>query len=81
MIYTGQPHLYSTPQLVSISLVISDRPESTAFINGQASDWLSERSGVPQGSVLEPLYCLAILYIDALHHSVIDSTLKFLLMM
>ena len=37
-------------------------------------DWIQVKSGIPQGSVLRLL--LFILYIDSLHHSVANSTLK-----
>ena len=43
-------------------------------INGTYSDWLSVRSGVPQGSVLGPL--LFLIYIDDLHSVVKNSTVK-----
>ena len=62
LIFKLQSNCISGPLLVLIESCLSNRKQCVV-LNGKSSNWSPNSSGVPQGSVLGPLFFLVYIYI------------------
>ena len=53
---------------------LTDRRQRIAIVDGEVSNWKSALSGVPEGSVLEPLLCL--IYINYFDNNITINVFK-----
>ena len=61
--------------LLELNTGFLENSSQRAVLNGQASDWLPVKTGVPQGSILGPLFSL--IYINDLSNDIVFTVKLF----